>query len=54
MKAGRDFSTIDGTKSSVLFCALLRGRFIILCRAEFRYIEGAFNNHELTLRRVGA
>ena len=54
VKAGRDFRTIEGSKSSLLFCAepsfaLLRKPSTIVSRAGFRPIEGAFINREVTL-----
>ena len=55
----RDCGTIEGTKSFLLFYAgpnfaLLRGPSTIVCRAEFRSIEGAFINREVTLPRMRA
>ena len=58
VKAGRDFGTIEGSRSSLLFCAvprfaLLRGPSTIVSRAGFRSIEGAFTNREVTLLPAG-
>ena len=54
VKTGRDFSTIEGSRSSLLFCAgpsfaLLRGPCTIVSRAGFRSVERAFINRDVTL-----